>query len=181
MLSAIQDEIYTCQILMSLFEQLNDKVSHFLGPAQSSERCTAFDSGDRLLRILTKHRGIEGSRRNGEDLAAALSEAECICGRIVLYKLFGCDISQDLLSRNDLFDMFLNEFIAACNDTLRYPLQERSLEGARDRELSRRYSTAFMIGGLGQMLKAWTEEGFAASVEEIAGSVQFLVPSVPAE
>lgn len=87
----------------------------------------------------------------------------------------------DLLSRNDLFDMFLNEFIAACNDTLRYPLQERSLEGARDRELSRRYSNAFMIGGLGQMLKAWTEEGFAASVEEIAGSVQFLVPSVPAE
>lgn len=94
MLSAIQDEIYTSQILMSWFEQLNDKVSH---------------------------------------------------------------------------------------DTLRYPLQERSLEGARDRELSRRYSNAFMIGGLGQMLKAWTEEGFAASVEEIAGSVQFLVPSVPAE
>ena len=87
----------------------------------------------------------------------------------------------DILFRNALFDMFLNEFIAVCNNALRYPLQEKSLEGADDRELSRRYSNAFMIGGLGQMLKAWTEEGFASSVEEIVKSVQFLVPPVPAD
>ena len=87
----------------------------------------------------------------------------------------------DILLRNALFDMFLNEFIVVCNDALRYPLQEKSLERAGDRELSRRYSNAYMIGGLGQMLKAWTEEGFASSVEEIVSSVQFLVPSVPAD
>lgn len=79
--------------------------------------------------------------------------------------------------RNSLFDMFLKEFVRICNVSLRYPLQERAVMSARNNELIRRYSNVFMIGGLGLMLKEWAAEDFTSSVEEIAGSILFLVPS----
>ncbi len=81
-----------------------------------------------------------------------------------------------LLYKNSLFDLFLKEFIEICNAHMRYPLQEESLKHSGDLELTRRYSNAFVVGGLGQMLKEWTAENFRHSAEEIAGSILFLAP-----
>lgn len=79
--------------------------------------------------------------------------------------------------RNRLFDLFLTEFVTVCNSSMRYPLQEDSLKTSADRELHRRYSNIFIIGGLGLMLREWAAEGFAHSAGELAESILFLAPS----
>lgn len=82
-----------------------------------------------------------------------------------------------LLYDNSLFDMFLREFIEVCNESMRYPLQEASLNNTDNKELIRRYSNAFIVGGIGQMLKEWAAEDFKSSAEDLAGSILFLAPS----
>lgn len=82
----------------------------------------------------------------------------------------------DNLYRNDLFDLFLSEFISVCNSHMRYPLQEQALPDSKRRELARGYSNAFIVGGLGQMLKKWTAEKFQISAGEVADSIVFLSP-----
>ena len=81
-----------------------------------------------------------------------------------------------ILYRNGLFDLFLEEFMLICGTGLRYPLQEADLEGSANRDQRRRFANAFIVGGLGQMLAFWAKEGFQTTVEQVAGSILFLVP-----
>ena len=80
------------------------------------------------------------------------------------------------LYNNGLFDLFSSEFLDICNEHLRYPLQEKSIEGTSNVESRRIYSNAFVIGGFAQMLKQWTSEGFSVSVEDVTESILFLSP-----
>ena len=82
-----------------------------------------------------------------------------------------------ILYSSCLFDLFLREFVRISCDDMRYPLQEKTLEGCADKNQKRRFSNAFIIGGLGQMLAMWTEEGFKTSPEEMAESIVFLAPA----
>lgn len=86
-----------------------------------------------------------------------------------------------LLYKNHLFHVFQNEFILVCNESMRYPLQEQHLAGARNRLQMQLFSNAFVVGGLGQMLKLWAEEDFASSPDEIAGAILFLAPGISQE
>lgn len=81
-----------------------------------------------------------------------------------------------LIHKHALFDVFLNEFISVCNQKMRYPLQERSITIHDNSEQIKKYSNGFIVGGLGQMLRQWTEDGFAVPVDEIARSIVFLAP-----
>ena len=81
-----------------------------------------------------------------------------------------------LLYKNNLFPVFQNEFILVCNASMRYPLQEQHLAVARNRLQMQLFSNAFVVGGLGQMLKQWAEEDFSSSPDEVAGAILFLAP-----
>lgn len=81
-----------------------------------------------------------------------------------------------LLHKRGLFDIFLDEFLLVCNESMRYPLQEESLSKTNTPDKHRIYSNAFVVGGLAQMLKKWAEEGFSTSVNEIAKSIVYLAP-----
>ena len=81
-----------------------------------------------------------------------------------------------LLYKNNLFPVFQNEFTLVCNASMRYPLQEQHLAGARNRLQMQLFSNAFVVGGLGQMLKQWAEEDFSSSPDEVAGAILFLAP-----
>lgn len=82
----------------------------------------------------------------------------------------------DIIYRNSLFDLFLTEFVSICNLSMRYPLQEASIQSFDNQEMVRKYSNTFIVGGLGQMLRQWAEDGFCYSAHELADSIVYLSP-----
>ncbi|MBR1757099.1 MAG: TetR/AcrR family transcriptional regulator [Lachnospiraceae bacterium] len=81
-----------------------------------------------------------------------------------------------ILDQNNLFDLFLHEFIEVCGTYMRYPLQEETIHGSDDKEQTRLYSNAFIIGGLGLMLRHWVRNSFLPDPEELADTISFLIP-----
>lgn len=81
-----------------------------------------------------------------------------------------------LLHANGLFDLFIEEFVELCNRNMRYPAQEEAIKSASDQIRMRKFSNAFVIGGLCAILNKWIEEQFVSSPEDIVGSILYLTP-----
>ena len=71
------------------------------------------------------------------------------------------------LSRNRLEGLFARHFAEFAQENPCFPLPEEIENDA----VRRRFGNVFLLGGLTQMLMAWTREGFEASPETMAETV----------
>ena len=86
--------------------------------------------------------------------------------RVFLHSIYRCG----------LYSMFADRFVSVCNQHTRFPLQDEALRNQPEPENARRFNNAFLLGGVTFMLRAWAEEDFRSSPEDLVNSVLFLVP-----
>ena len=80
------------------------------------------------------------------------------------------------LYQGNLFPLFAARFIESCDPQTRFPLQQYALRNHRQPEAAMRFSNAFILGGLVNMLLSWSAEDFKSSPEDLAASLLFLLP-----
>jgi len=78
--------------------------------------------------------------------------------------------------QSGLYRLFSDRFVSVCHQHTRFPLQEEALRNQPEPETARRFSNAFLLGGLTFMLYIWAEEDFRSTPEDLVHSILFLVP-----
>ena len=79
-----------------------------------------------------------------------------------------------LLYLNDLFGIFIEEFVNVCNEKLRLSMQDEVTADDKDHVSMWMFGNSFVIGGLCSVLLRWTAEDFETSPEVIVRSMSDL-------
>lgn len=75
------------------------------------------------------------------------------------------------------YGAFVDRYLEISTENMRFPQQEKALEGQENTESLRYFCNSFLLGGVTRMLYAWAEEGFVSSVDDLCRSILFLVPA----